>query len=99
MKRNEPIQVDQLIRNAIEESGNASIYNARHICLLWGDVVGPTINRYTTARWITRDELHVTIASGVMKSELAIMSENIIARLNELAGMTANPVVRRLIIH
>lgn len=99
MKRRNAIQIDVLIRNAIEQAGAKATYDVQRICFLWGEAVGPTINRYTTARWVTRDELHVVIASGVVKSEVAFMSDAILSRLNELAGVRDNPPVRKIVIH
>lgn len=99
MKRRQAIQIGELIRQAIEDSGSTVTYQGQRICYLWPEAVGPTINRFTTERWVHRDELHVRIASGAVKSEVAMMSEAILLRLNELAGMTANPVIRRIIIH
>lgn len=99
MKRRDPIQIGDLIRQSIEASGSSANYDAQRICYLWPEAVGPTINRFTTARWIVRDELHVTIAGGPVKNELSFMAESILARLNELAGFPSPPPVRRLIIH
>ena len=99
MERQNAIQIGDLIRQAIEDAGCTSTFRAQHVCYLWPEAVGPTINRYTTARWIHGDELHVVIASGVVKSELAFISDAIVARLNELAGAGANPIVTRIIIH
>ena len=99
MKRHEPIQIGKLIRQSIEDAGSADKYDAQRICFLWPEVVGPTINRFTTARWIARDELHVTIASGPVKSELSFMADKIMERLNQRAGMSDKPLIRKLIIH
>ena len=99
MKRRNAIQIGELIRQAIEDSGSTNTYNSQNICYLWPEAVGPTINRYTTERWIHHDELHVRIASSSIKNELSFLTDAILQRLNELAGTTANPVIRRLIIH
>lgn len=99
MKRTEAIQVGDLIARLIEQSGSTATYEAQRVCFLWPEVVGPTVNRLTTARWINRDEMHVCIASGVVKSELTFMADSIVGHLNRLAGATSNPVIRRLIIH
>lgn len=96
MKRTDPIRIDKLIEMAVEQSGNTDTFNRQHVCYLWPEVVGPTINRYTTARWMHNDELHVTIASGPIKNELAFMADAITEHLNRLAGAR---VVNRLIIH
>ena len=96
MKRQEPLQIGELIRRAVEEAGNTEVFEAQRACYLWPEAVGPTINRFTTARWIRRDELHVTIASASVKSELAFMSDAIVRRINDLSGKN---VISRLIIH
>ena len=99
MKRRSAILIGELIQKAIKESGNSITYEGQRICYLWPEAVGPTINRYTTERWVQRDELHVRIASASIKNELTFLSDSIMKRLNELGGMSDNPVVRRLIIH
>lgn len=99
MERRNAIQIGDLIRQAIEDAGSTATYNAQRVMALWSEVVGPTINRHTTARWVKGDEMHVVIASGVMKSEITFMAESILARLNELAGTTESPPIRRLIVH
>lgn len=99
MKRRKAIQIGELIDRAIEASGSKDAFNGQRICYLWPEAVGPTINRFTTERWIQHDELHVRITSAPIKNELTFLSEAIVSRLNELAGMKNNPVIRRLIIH
>lgn len=99
MKRRNAVRIDELIRRAIDEAGSSATFEAQRVCYLWPEIVGPTINRFTTARWVVRDELHVTIASGAVKSELTFLSDKLLERLNAAAGAGADPVVRRLIIH
>lgn len=99
MKRTHAIRIGDLIKQAMEEAGSTTAYQAQHICYLWPEAVGPTINRYTTERWIHHDELHVRIASASIKNEISFLSEAILKRLNELAGTTENPAVRKLVIH
>lgn len=93
------MHIGDIISRAIEESGCADAFMSQHICYLWPEAVGATLNRYTTARWVSRDELHVVIAGGPAKSEITFMADAIVRRLNELAGTADNPVVRRLIVH
>lgn len=99
MKRRNAIQIGELIRRAIEESGSTATYEAQRVCFLWPEVVGPTINRFTTARWVRNDEMHVCIASGPVKNELMFLSDTLLERLNRAAGASENPVIRRLVIH
>ena len=99
MKRQEPIRIGELIRKAIANSGSTETYNAQKVCYLWAEAVGPAINRYTTARWVKNDELHVTIASGVVKNEVSFNTETILRRLNDLAGTSENPPIRKIVVH
>ena len=99
MKRSEPQQVGKLIERFINDSGATGDYNAAQVCFLWPEVVGPTINRFTVSRWIKNKELHVVIASGVMKNEVSFMATAILERLNALAGAGEKPIVDRLIVH
>ncbi len=96
MKRREAEQIGDLIRRAVESAGVAERFDAQKVCYLWPEVVGPTINRFTTRRWVINDEMHVAIASGPLKTELAYMAVGIANRLNELAG---RHVISKLIIH
>lgn len=99
MKRRNAVQIGELIRQAIDMSGSTDTYEGQRICYLWPEVVGPAVNRYTTARWVVRDELHVVITSGPIKNEISFMGHDIVRRLNELAGHTVTPRVTRLIVH
>ena len=99
MKRQNAVQIGELIRKAIEEAGSTDTFNAQRLCHLWPEAVGPTINRFTTARWVTRNELHVRVASAPMKNELSFMANAIMERLNQLAGTSDNPKITKLVIH
>lgn len=96
MKRRDPVQIGELIRLTVENAGIAERFDNQKVCYLWSEVVGPTINRLTTRRWVSHDELHVVIASGPLKTELAYMSENLVKRLNEIVG---HHVISKIIIH
>lgn len=99
MERRHPIQIGELIRQAIEESGSSLTYKAQRACFLWPEVVGKTINRYTTARWIQDRELHVRIASAAVKNELMFMTDRLLAHLNELVGTGDGPAIEKIVIH
>ncbi len=96
MKKHDPQLVSDIIKAAIDHSGTRQAFNQQHVCYLWPEVVGPSINRYTTRRWVDRDELHVCIASASLKNELSFLSSSIVKRLNEAAG--AN-VISKIIFH
>ena len=51
MKRRDPLRVDAIIRQAITAAGADEGYARAKASYLWGEVVGPTVNRYTVRRW------------------------------------------------
>jgi predicted nucleic acid-binding Zn ribbon protein len=96
MKKRDPQLVSDIIQAAINQSGTRQAYDQQHICYLWPEIVGPSINRYTTRRWVERDELHVCIASASLKNELSFLTSSLVQRLNAAAG--AN-VITKIIFH
>lgn len=96
MKRRDPLRVDAIIRQAITVAGADESYERARASYLWGEVVGPTVNRYTVRRWIQHDELHVVIASAPLKNELSFSKERIVRHLNSLVG---KDVISKLVIH
>lgn len=96
MKRRYPTLVGKIIEEAIRTSGREDDFRRQKACYVWADIMGPTINRLTTRRWIDRDQLHVVVVSGPLKTELSFMSDSIVRRINEAVG---SDIITRLIIH
>lgn len=96
MQRHYPEHISAVISKAIEASGATDTFRRQRLCYLWGEVVGPTVNKVTVRRWVERDELHVVIASGPIKNELSFMSSRLVAALNEAVGSN---IISRLVIH
>lgn len=96
MKRHQALRVDQIIRQSIEQSGAAPDFDRHRICYLWPEVVGPTVNRHTSRRWVDGDTMHVCITSASLKNELGFMASHIVKRLNEAAGRN---IIARIVFH
>ncbi len=96
MKRHYPEHISTVINRAIEDSGATETFRRQRVCYLWTEIVGPTINRVTVRRWTERDELHVVIASGPVKNELAFMRSRLVEALNKAVGAQ---VISNIIIH
>ncbi len=96
MKRTEAQSVGEIIRNIIENNGNAEQFNRQKIAYLWSEIVGPVINQQTIRRYVDGDILHVYIASAPLKSELAFMIEPLVKTLNEAVG---SHVISKIVIH
>jgi predicted nucleic acid-binding Zn ribbon protein len=96
MKRHDPMLVSDIIRQAINQSGSREVFDRQRVCYLWPEVVGPTINRMTTRRWVDRDELHVSIASASLKNELSFMTSSLVKQINDIMGSN---VISKVVIH
>lgn len=96
MKRTEALAVGDIIKAMIESDGDTATFDRQKICYLWSEIVGPTINRVTTNRYVENDTLHVFISSASIKSELSFITYPLIEKLNEAAG---KKVIKKIRIH
>jgi predicted nucleic acid-binding Zn ribbon protein len=53
---------------------------------LWGELLGPSIARYTTNVYVKNRILYVSMASSVVRNELISMRKRLVIMLNEHAG-------------
>jgi predicted nucleic acid-binding Zn ribbon protein len=53
---------------------------------LWGELLGPSIARYTTNAYVKNRVLYVSMASSVVRNELISMRKRLVIMLNEHAG-------------
>lgn len=86
MKRIEPKQIGEIIREAIEHEGLADAIAEKRACYEWPEVVGPGVNRYTSRRYVERGVMHVSLTSSVLKNELSYYKSSLVEKLNRAAG-------------
>lgn len=96
MKRTYPRLIGDIIREAVESSGQRETYDRHRLSYLWSEIVGPHIAAQTTRRYVDDDVLHVYIASAPLKEELAFAAPALVRRLNEAVGAD---VISRIHIH
>lgn len=96
MKKQEAMTVGEIIEMAMARTGNPDEYARQRACFVWPDIVGPTINRYTTRRWVDRDVLHVCITSAPLKHELSFHLARLAEKINEAVG---HNVISAIILH
>lgn len=96
MKRHKAMSVGSIIEMCFERAGNQDVYEAQRASYLWTEIVGPTINRMTTRRWVAGTELHVCIDNPSAKNDLLFLSSKIVERINTALG---KEVITKLIIH
>lgn len=96
MKRHETLSVGRIIDMCFERAGNTDVYDAQRASYLWTEIVGPSINRMTTRRWVSGTELHVCIESASAKNDLSFLSSKIVERINNALG---KEIITKLVIH
>ncbi|MCA9633628.1 MAG: DUF721 domain-containing protein [Myxococcales bacterium] len=90
MERLAPSKLASLLKG-VEEA-----HPAGRLRRLWREVVGPRVAARSEAGWLKADVLTVKVASPVWAQELALLSETILARLNQ-AGVPARQLRFRVV--
>ena len=96
MKRSEPKLLGDIIKDSIRRDGIESRFNEQRAAYLWGDIVGPGVNRYTTRRYVERGVMHGFLSSAALKQELSFMRPSIITAINEAVGAA---VISEIVLH
>ncbi len=86
MKRSNTQSLGQVVNEFISENRIGTKLKEVSLALQWEELLGKTINRYTKNIYIEKGTLYIEITSAVVKSELFMMREDIIRRMNERAG-------------
>ena len=79
-------QVRDLIMQALREQGLESPLNQKRLVESWPQVVGPVIARYTLNCYIYNQTLYVRLSSPALRSDLAMMRQQLVRRLNDAVG-------------
>ena len=96
MKRTEAQSIQQIIETALKQSDMRDVIQEQRVCYLWPEIVGPSINRYTTRRFVEGGRLHVYISSGPLKNELSFHRARLCQSLNQAVG---EDVISEIVIH
>lgn len=96
MKWTEPKTFSEIFNEAMTRVGMSDTYDEQRASYLWTEIVGPTINRFTTRRYIADGVLHVYITSAPLKSELSFLTDMLMKRINDAVG---RQVVTSIVIH
>jgi len=87
MKRNhEPIKIQDLVNQFIEQNDLTSGLDAVNVQDLWGELMGPGVMSYTQSVALSGSTLTVVLTSSVLRSELSMGKQKIIAMMNEGLG-------------
>ena len=87
MKRNhEPIKIQDLVNQFIEQNDLTSGLDAVNVQELWSELMGPGVMSYTQSVALRGSTLTVVLTSSVLRSELIMGKQKIIAMMNEGLG-------------
>lgn len=98
MKKTEAQQIGDIIHEVFVRSGMEGNEARQKACMMWSEIVGPSVNRHTTRRYVTEQGvMHVFINSASLKGDLSFMRSKLIEQLNDFSGIPGT--ITDLIIH
>jgi len=88
MRAKSSIGMKEAIEKWLDVSRLRSKFDESSIIAAWPDIIGRAIANRTEKIYIHDKKLFVRVESAVIKNELVLMRQQIIARANEHAGRT-----------
>ncbi|MDR1810534.1 MAG: DUF721 domain-containing protein [Prevotella sp.] len=97
MKRQNTESIGEAIRHFFEENSFLKVKLAEsRVISGWSTMFGAAVSSYTTNIYLRNNILYVHLSSSVLRSELLMSKEKIIANLNAYADMNVvNDIVFR----
>ena len=86
MKRTDPKRVGDVIADFMREEHLDNQLDEYRASMMWPQIVGQGINRYTASRSVAGGVMTVHITSAPLRNELMLMRTSIIQRINDALG-------------
>lgn len=86
MRRSETVNIRELIQSLIREHGLESRLAENRLVNSWQNLVGIAVARRTKNIYISKRILYVHLDSSVVRSELMMIGDELLKRLNQEAG-------------
>lgn len=96
MKKTYPRLISTVIDEALREANLETTAHEHRAAYLWGEVMGPGINRYTARRYVADGVMHVYLTSAPLKNELSFHRERIVRSINDAVG---TDIIKDIIFH
>jgi predicted nucleic acid-binding Zn ribbon protein len=87
MERKEIKRIDSLLQQFVKSNKLERGLAEHRLMRSWKDLLGITVAKKTRSLNIRNRKLFVTLHSSVVRNELEMIKETLIAKLNEAAGM------------
>lgn len=86
MRKREAQSLSEILDESLKNLQiDGKIYETR-VMDAWSDVVGPVIAAHTGNKYVSRRVLYVQMDTPIIRSELQMMRQNLVDRLNKAAG-------------
>ena len=86
MFKREVQSVKDLILQAMREQGLETPLNQKRLVEAWPEVAGPMIARYTLNTYIYNQTLFVRLSNPALRSDLSMMRQELVKKLNDYVG-------------
>lgn len=86
MKRTEAKNIGQIIDDLLKKEKLDVALDEHRASVLWPQIVGDGINRYTIKRFVNNGVMTVHLSSASLANELMLNRAALIARINEALG-------------
>ncbi len=96
MKRTDAQQVGDIINHFLKEEHLEGKFDEQRALTLWGEIVGPAINRYTVRRHVSGGVMHITLSSAPLRNEMMLTRSSLIEKINKAIG---RDVIQEIVFH
>ena len=86
MFRRKVTPIRELLGRTLREEGLETPLLERRLINSWEEVTGKTVARYTQDKSIRNQTLYVKITSPALRSDLSMMRQQLVSRLNAAVG-------------
>ena len=86
MRKNETRPVGEIIKDCLDDLKISRTLKEKRIVSQWGNMLGKTVASRTKQVYIKDRTLYVYLTSSVVRSELLMMRQTILDKMNEVAG-------------
>ena len=86
MFRRQVQPLSKVLQQFLRAEGLETPLNERRLINAWDDVVGPTVVKYTTEKFIKNQTLFVKIQNPALRQDLSMMRSQLVSRLNAAVG-------------
>jgi predicted nucleic acid-binding Zn ribbon protein len=86
MRKREAQSLSEILGESLKNLQIDGKIHETRILDAWSEVVGPVISAHTGNKYVSRRVLYVQMDTPIIRNELQMMRQNLVERLNKVAG-------------